>query len=141
MPELISQSTQKARKAHECGLCCKGIAIGEEYKKQFLKYCGEVYGFKEHLQCNEIANRLWSFIDPDEGMTEEDFQEGCQSYCVQFICPHCEEWDKGIDECKKDESYCLDKIQARLKTHGLRKVKNSFRWAEYELDAKAEGRG
>lgn len=135
MPELISNSTQKARKVHKCQLCNGDIPIGEVYRRQFLKYDGQVYDFKEHDRCGEIASFLWNFIDPDEGMTEDDFKEGCQYYCGSFVCPACEYWnDKSEEEdCKKGEVYCLDRILERLKTHGLKR--DGWGWKEFERKA------
>jgi len=135
MPELISSSRPKARKTHKCQLCNKSIAIGEVYRKQFLKYDGQAYDFKEHDRCGEIASYLWNYIDPDEGMTDEHFQEGCQAYCSQFICPMCVHL---IDEdCEDGQNYCLDKIATHLKKYGLKKEPGKYgipHWVEFERE-------
>ena len=133
MPELISFSTRKARKNHKCGLCGDEIIKGELYRRQFLKYGGEVYDFKEHERCGEIATALWHYLDPADGLTEEYFEEGCQEYCCRFVCPHCEHWDKSEDaECSKGLDYCLDKILERLVEYGLKIDKQSYKWVEFK---------
>jgi len=131
MPKLISYSTRKARKIHKCGLCNNDIATGELYRRHFLKYEGQVYSFKEHDICGEIASCLWNFIDPNEGMTEEDFQEGCQEYCSRFVCPLCVHWID--DECEDGQVYCLNKIADRLKEYGIKEEPDKYgmpRWVE-----------
>jgi hypothetical protein len=136
VPELISVSTQKARKNHRCNLCNRVIEKGETYRRQFIKDSGDTYSFKEHDKCGEIANYLWAYIDPDEGMTEESFTEGCGYYCQTFVCPHCEHWDKSEDEeCSKGHEYCLDKILERLKQYGLKK--DGYKWIEFKRQEEA----
>jgi len=64
----------KARKKHKCNFCNGIINIGESYEKQVLKY-DDLYIWKSHLRCKEIANKLsmWEFCD--EGVNEDDFFE------------------------------------------------------------------
>ena len=132
MPELLSDSEPKANKTHKCDLCEMDIAKGEKYKRQQLKYEGDLYAFKMHKQCSEISSLLWNFIDPDEGMTSEDFTDGCQRYCWEFVCPHCPQMDEISEECKDDKGYCLDRILQRLTEKGRpRKAGNV--WIEREV--------
>ena len=130
MPELISFSTRKARKNHRCELCSGEIIKGELYRRQFLKYGGEVYDFKEHDICGEIAGYLWNYLNPTDGLTEEYFQEGCSVYCYDFVCPHCEHITE--DGCDTGEPYCLDKILERLREYGLKKDEQTFKWVEFK---------
>lgn len=126
MVEVISSNDVKARKEHECGLCTEKIQKGETYNNQTCKFEGSIYTFKAHTQCKEIASMLWNYIDPDEGMTDQDFLDGVQEYCYGFVCSHCE---KYIDEdCSIGNSYCLDKVHTRLKEKGLKW--EGYRWVE-----------
>jgi hypothetical protein len=125
MPEVLRECERVARKAHRCSYCGHKIRIGEKYNYAFLKYDG-VYEWKSHLRCEEIAQKLWNFIDPDEGMTEEDFKEGCHEFCAAFICPSCPNHED--DDCKEDHYYCFDKIYAHLQTHDFRRVKDDRGW-------------
>jgi hypothetical protein len=133
MPEAISNSKPKAKKEHQCELCRKTIKVGETYDDQFLKYEGETYHFKMHSICHEISSCLWSYIEPDEGIHDEDFKDGCQEYCYRFVCPMCVHW---IDEdtCEDGNVYCLDKIATRLKEYGLKKEPGRYgmpHWVEF----------
>lgn len=137
MPELISESTRKARKSHKCGLCSGTIEKGETYHRQFLKWYGDVYTFKEHSQCRSIVGHLWRYADPEDGMTGDDFVDTCHSYCNHFVCPHCEHWDEtiiegGYEGCSAGQEYCLDKILARLEEYGLKK--DGYKWIEYKRE-------
>ena len=77
------------------------------------------------MECNDVANILWEYIDPYEGMTEDDFYNGCRDFCRVFICKDCEYADKETYdelECNLDKSYCLDKIVEKLKHYDFREV-------------------
>lgn len=134
--DCIATKHRKARKEHRCELCGGKINAGEHYVYTFQKDGGDVTSFKNHEQCDFILGELWRFLDPDDGISDDGFQEGCQEYCHEFVCPHCEHCNEG--DCELDEPlpYCLDKIAARLKTHSLKK-ENTGRyglpqWVEHE---------
>ena len=129
MPEVISKSNPKARKQYECMLCGGTINKGEIYDRQVCKYDGEIYSFISHKQCNEISSMLWNYIDPDEGMTSEDFQEGIGYYCYQFICPHCDNWNSEDSECQVDYDPMESRlylVAERLKKYPLKRVKTKY---------------
>ena len=121
MPEILQEKERKARKPHVCDYCGKTIEKGEAYEWAKLKYEEIIYEWKNHKKCGFIASELWSYIDPDNGMTEEDFQEGCCEFCHAFVCPDCDQYDKEFEDCSKDESYCIDKIYGFLQAHELYK--------------------
>lgn len=125
MLETICQKSRKARKQHTCNYCGNKIEVGQVYNHAVMKF-DDVYTWKAHLECIQIATELWGFIDPLEGMTEDDFQYGCNDFCRTFICPDCECWDKEADECEKDETFCADKIYAFLQTHDFRHTKHGI---------------
>lgn len=88
MPELIAQETRKARKPHRCDYCGEMIEKGEVYEYATLKFDG-IYHWSNHVRCGKIAQKIWDYADPDEGMTADDYTETCQEVCQTFICPDC----------------------------------------------------
>ena len=121
MPEILQRKGRTARKPHTCSYCGGVIEKGETYDWAKLAHEGEIYEWKNHKKCGFIASELWSYIDPDDGMTDEDFRDGCLEFCQRFICPDCKQYDKEFEGCSKDESYCIDKIYDFLQTHELYK--------------------
>ena len=83
------------------------------------------------LPCGLIATELWRYIDPDDGMQEEEFQEGCSEFCYAFICPDCEHYKRR--ECTQDKPYCLDKITDILKENELVKEKGKYSYQIWKL--------
>lgn len=115
MPDLLDKKIRKARNPHICSYCNATIEKGEEYEWSKLAYEGEVYEWKSHISCKEIAVEIWDYVEPDEGMTEEDFREGVTAVCETFICPGCSE-----EKCCK--TYCMDKVVEIFKKHTLKEV-------------------
>lgn len=124
MSELISQTERKARKEHICEYCGEKILRGEKYLSAFLKDGGDVWQWKTHLHCDFIANELWRYINPTDGMQQEHFQEGCTEFCTEFVCPRCEFYkDK---KCEQSQAYCLDKIDSILKDSSLLLIQSGY---------------
>jgi hypothetical protein len=123
MPTMLKYEVRKARKTHDCNYCGCSILPGEKYGYSAHVYDGEFYDWKEHLTCNFIVGELWQYIDPDEGMTQEDFREGCSAFCFDFVCKNCENYEPEENECKEENYYCLGKIYDLLQTHVLSKKK------------------
>ena len=119
MPEILQKKERTARKAHICDYCGGTIEKGEIYEYTKLTSCGEIYEWKNHKKCGFIASELWDYIDPDDGMGEEDFQDGCREFCQTFVCPDCDQYNKEFRDCKKDEIYCADKIYDFLQSYEL----------------------
>ena len=119
MNELLSEKCRKARKEHKCCLCNGLIQKGETYRWSKNVYDGTIYELHEHEACSEICSAIWDYVDPDEGMSDQDFQDGCQEVCRCFICPDCPRWNGEYMECEDDESYCLDKMTEFFKSHEL----------------------
>lgn len=119
MPELICSKDCKARKPHICSYCNCIIEKGEIYNRNVLKYAGEIYDWNSHKECEYIARELNEYIDPLDGMSEDDFQEGCRDFCQTFVCPDCPHYDKECHECLEDGQYCLDKIYEILQKYEL----------------------
>ena len=132
---LIGTTKPKARREYRCDFCGGKILKGETYDNTVMVGDDGLYHWKSHLICSKIASLLWNFIDPDDGMTSDNFHEGVRSYCSQFVCPHCTE--SSLDEngdCLKDENdYCADKVLDRLGKFELKKVK--YEWVEIAREA------
>lgn len=73
--EIINDTIVKARKQHVCNLCGEAIIVGEQYERVTCKYDGDIYTWKTHLDCTEIAHKLNMFDYADDGLTEDDFCE------------------------------------------------------------------
>ena len=117
MIEILESKERVAKKEHVCNYCSGKIAKGERYNWTKLTNSEYLYEWKTHLNCKFIANELWDYIDPDEGMTGEAFNEGCAEFCGVFICPDCKERE---DNCY----YCLDKIYNLLQIKELTLAKD-----------------
>lgn len=73
--ETISTKKQKARKEHKCSFCIGIIKISETYTAQFNKQDGDVYIWKSHIHCEEIASKLNMYDWCDYGLDSDTFQE------------------------------------------------------------------
>jgi hypothetical protein len=72
----ITRPTQtKARKKHRCGYCTYHINPNDIYLRSTHTYDGEIYTWKSHVHCNDIADKLNMFDRCDEGLTCDDFIE------------------------------------------------------------------
>lgn len=129
--DILVDKKRKARKNHQCDYCDGIIEKGEIYDYAKLKsyYADGIYEWKSHEKCSFIAGALWNYIDPDEGMTREDFQEGCFEFCRAFICKDCEHYDKENEECEKDNKFCIDKMFEFLQTHDFKRIKDKHGWS------------
>ena len=122
MYQSLEHKNVIARKEHTCDWCGNVIKKGEEYWRQKYIYDGDFYEWHSHLACSRIVSAIWDYCDPDEGMDEDQFQEGCAEVCGRFICPDCPEWNNEYEDCNKDETYCLDRMDEFFKTHELYKA-------------------
>lgn len=118
MTECLRREERTARKYHTCNYCGGYIKKGEKYN--YGKYKDDLFfEWKTHKRCDFIAAELWDLVDPDLGMTDDDFIEACGEFCHIFVCPDCPQFDKEYKECNEDHSFCLDRIYALLQTHRL----------------------
>jgi len=93
METLTYPKETKARKEHSCNFCSYKIREGEVYIKSTHAYDGQVYDWKTHKNCAEIASRLKMYDDCDEVVTQDDFMETI----------HCEHDDLMIRLLPQDE--------------------------------------
>ena len=71
-------------------------------------------------------------------MSEDQFQDGCQEVCQCFICPDCPNWNQEYDECDKDESYCIDRMDEFFKSHELYEAERKGYYEGWKCRAKGE---
>lgn len=118
---------RKARKDYACDWCKANIKKGERYNYQKFIFDGDFYEWKSHLACERVAYAIWDYVDPDEGMSSDEFHDGCGDVCRAFICPDCPEWDGEYSDCKKDEPYCIDRMDSFFLTHELYCSRDGYR--------------
>lgn len=119
MNETLDRKDRKAMKEHRCDLCGDWIRKGELYHWQKSIYDGTIYEWHEHMNCSEVCGAIWDYVDPDEGMDEDQFQDGCQEISQIFICPDCPKYNKEYEECEDDETFCIGRMAEFFKTHEL----------------------
>jgi hypothetical protein len=98
----------KAKKKHVCNYCCGAILPGETYERYTLKY-DDLYTWKAHPRCTEIAEKLRMFDECDygDGLTADDFQE-CIYEEFNVI------WnEKDLDYYESDD-FVIPKFQEQL---------------------------
>ncbi len=109
METLSYPAETKAIKEHDCNFCHEKIKKGEVYKKSTHKFDGEVYDWKTHLHCANLAEILKMYDSARdsgyEGVTDEFFMETI----------HCEHDDLLIDQLPKDEALKYSDIIQQLR--------------------------
>jgi uncharacterized protein YfbU (UPF0304 family) len=75
MKTITYPTEVKARKNHRCNFCNYDISKNEIYMKSTHVHCGDIYDWKTHKKCYEIADILKMYDECDEGVTMSDFQE------------------------------------------------------------------
>lgn len=120
--ECLERKMRKARRKHTCDYCGAIIEVGEQYDWSKHVYDGELYEWHSHERCSMIAREIWDYVDPDEGMTGDDFCEGCEDVCREFICPDCPNWDKDNEECENCKFFCTDRLAEFFEKNELYRV-------------------
>lgn len=110
MNQTLASKIRKARKPHNCDYCGDVIQPGEEYAWSKHIYDGIIYEWHSHLKCDYISREIWDYVEPDEGMSDQAFLDGCQEVCQAFVCSDCPKWNKEYEDCEDDESYCIDRM-------------------------------
>lgn len=78
---VLSNSKPKARKEHRCDFCYDKINKGEVYDSQVCVY-DNIYNWKTHARCSEIASELNMYDDYNDGVTGDDF---CDDIRQEYI--------------------------------------------------------
>ena len=87
--EVLRTSNPVARKDHHCDFCWDTILKGEKYRFQTNVFDGDIYTWKNHLRCGEIASELNMYDYCDEGLSGEIFRETI----TEFYYQHRSEYD------------------------------------------------
>lgn len=119
MTELV-RKVRTAHKPHQCDYCNCEIQAGEQYDYQKYTEDGKFWEWKAHLKCLELAEYLWSYINPmyDE-MTSRMFQEGVADFCDEYVCPVCDDPNKEEDHCIYDVPTSIAKAYEFIQDHKL----------------------
>lgn len=75
METLKNPTETKAVKEHNCSFCGEIIAKGTVYEKSTHKNNGDVYDWKSHKHCSDLASRLKMYDDAEDGLTQDCFME------------------------------------------------------------------
>lgn len=95
--ETISYPKEvKANKEHRCNFCGEKIKKGETYNKSTHVCDGDLYDWKSHKYCAELAVKMKMYDDCDEGVTEDYFQESISNLHFDLLTKRFAQ-----DECKK----------------------------------------
>lgn len=119
MTEAICAQWRTARKEHTCDYCGEKILPGQRYEHYTGKFDGEIYVWKAHEACTFVAQEIWEYADPDEGMNGDEFNEACCEVCRTFVCPDCGKWDTADEGCDSRPGYCIEKLVALFQTKEL----------------------
>lgn len=127
--ETIRSEKLKARKEHFCNLCGCNIQKGETYERQTNKFDGRLYVWRTHLHCQDLCDKIWSYVDPgDGGMGSSDFVDAIIELMDVFYCPfHCSKYDRTISGCEDglDEDSCIKKFAKFMEKRELRLIRDS----------------
>ena len=73
--ETLSREKVKAKKEHYCDYCSCIISKGETYNRSAHKHEGDLFTWKSHQKCVDIAETLKMFDECCDGVGGEDFRE------------------------------------------------------------------
>lgn len=85
METLMHATEIKANKEHRCDFCEEKIMKGDNYIKSTHKHDGDIYDFKTHDYCAELASKMKMYDDADEGLTQEGFMESVSEAHYTFM--------------------------------------------------------
>lgn len=138
--EVIRTKIKIARKEHRCSFCGCKISKGEQYRHSTNKCDGSLYVWRAHLHCQTLCGEIWNYVDPDEGMTSDQFIDAVRELSDTFYCPfHCDKFDKETQDCDDfDDDSCVRKFAEFMQSRELRLVLDPNRGMCWRL-VKKEG--
>ena len=74
METIKSATLTSANKSHQCMFCTQSIEKGSKYYKSVHKL-DEVYTWRTHVHCAELASKLGMYDNTDDGLTTDMFIE------------------------------------------------------------------
>lgn len=114
METLMQPTETKAKKVHRCDFCAERIAIGDKYIKSTHKHEGDVYDWKAHDYCSELASTMKMYEDADEGVTGDSFMESVSEKYNDLLINQFTDNDA---EKYKDIVKQLHEVRFRQKLH------------------------
>jgi len=94
--EMIQAPTEtKAIKEHRCNFCYQKILKGNIYVKSVWK-ADDLYAWKTHKHCDEIATKLKMYEDSDEGVDSDAFNEHIKNEYQNIIMKTVPNWQDII---------------------------------------------
>lgn len=122
METLREPTKTKARTQHRCSYCAMFINKGDVYNKSAYKNDGDIYTWKAHLECDEIAVKLKmheSARDSGyEGVTGEWFDETIRMEYNDIMI------DRGYPETKENKyPSFIQRFEAVLIHHHIKPIK------------------
>lgn len=128
MVTTITSEVRKARKRHCCDYCGNYIEKGETYRHSINKADCGLYSWKSHEKCAELAGIIWDIVDPDEGMTADQFCDNLREVAYTFICPECPYRNAETDDCDCAlRMKCIDHIYEFFQNYDL-VMKEPYVW-------------
>lgn len=109
METLSSNKQTKATKEHRCNFCSEKISVGEIYVKSTHKSDGDIYDWKAHVHCDNIATRLKMY---DEAM-DSGYEGVNDEFFVETI--HCKHDDLLMTLIPSEERQKYSDIIEQLK--------------------------
>ena len=135
--ETLKRETRKARKKHYCNYCGNDIQKDETYIHSTNKADCGIYTWKSHEKCSELASIIWNIVDPDEGMTYEDFRDNLREVAYTFICPECPYRNAETDDCDCAlRMKCIDHIYEFFQNFDL-VMKDPYVWKCVKKESEA----
>lgn len=75
METIMPPTERKASKDHRCDFCGERIAAGDTYTISTHKHDGDIYDWKTHKYCSNLADKMNMYQDADEGVNQDSFME------------------------------------------------------------------
>ena len=86
MKKIITiEKSIKAIKNHKCNYCLQLIEKGSFYNRSTHVFEGNIYDWKSHIHCSEIASKLNMHDYADQGVTSDQFIETIQDEYLEII--------------------------------------------------------
>ena len=139
--QMIRCKRRKARKEYYCDLCGGKILKDECYERQINQFDGRMYTWRTHLHCQNLCSKIWNYVDPDEGMTGDEFCDAVQDLMSTFYCPfHCDEYDRDTQDCDRgfDTDVCVKRFAQFMETRELLPVRDPNRRFYYRIVKKEQ---
>lgn len=134
---MLSYKQHIARKRHRCNYCGAYIEPGDKYSVSSHVEDGQFYTWKAHEECECVAQAIWEYVDPYDGMGSDEFLEGCQDICSTFVCPDC---GQNPEECDQF-GYCIDKLYDLFQKYELVQDRRDGQYRYWKLREKRAENG